>query len=169
MPEVILIIDMLKGFIEPKYPLYCGKDAESIVPNIVNFLKNHPKIEKIYICDRHKKDDLEFLMFPPHCIEETEEAEIIDELKKFPGIIIYKTRFSGFFKTNLEEVLENLNPSKIYVCGVCTDICVLYTVADLRFRDYEVYVLKDCVASFDKEAHMFALKHMERILGAKII
>ena len=54
------------------------------------------------------------------------------------------------------------------VVGVCTDICVLHTVADARSRDYEVEVPVDCVASFDPEAHKWALQHMERVLGATI-
>ena len=54
------------------------------------------------------------------------------------------------------------------VCGVCTDICVLHTVADARNHDYQVEVPVDCVASFDLAAHEFALRHMEGILGAKL-
>ena len=52
------------------------------------------------------------------------------------------------------------------VVGNCTNICVLYTVADARFRDYAVEVPADCVATFDPEAHAFALKQMETVLGA---
>ncbi|MBT9143415.1 MAG: Nicotinate phosphoribosyltransferase pncB2 [Dehalococcoidia bacterium] len=59
--------------------------------------------------------------------------------------------------------------TKLIVCGVCTDICVLHTVADARNRDYTVEVPTDCVASMDQRAHRFALDHMERILGAKLI
>lgn len=54
------------------------------------------------------------------------------------------------------------------MCGVCTDICVLHTAADARNRDYPVEVPADCVASFDARAHQWALRHMERILGARI-
>jgi nicotinamidase-related amidase len=54
------------------------------------------------------------------------------------------------------------------VVGVCTDICVLHTVADARNRDYNVEVPAECVASFDAQEHQWALRHMEKILGAKI-
>ena len=64
--------------------------------------------------------------------------------------------------------MAKLAPEKLIVCGVCTVICVMHTVADARNRDYAVEVPKDCVASFDPEAHEFALKHMEKILGAKV-
>ena len=55
------------------------------------------------------------------------------------------------------------------ICGVCTNICVLHTVADARNRDYPVDVPMDCVASFDEEMHRFALKHIEKTLGAKLV
>ena len=166
--KVIIIVDMLKGFLEEGYPLFCGEKVREIIPNIVFMLKKEDA-ELIYLCDSHKKDDLEFKMFPPHCIEGTKEAENIDELIPFSGIIIKKTRYSGFFRTNLDEILQQLEPEKIVVVGVCTDICVMYTVADLRNRDYNVEIHKNCVASFDEEAHKFALKHMEKVLGAKVI
>ncbi len=53
--------------------------------------------------------------------------------------------------------------------GVCTQICILYTAADARMRQYNVSVRKECVESFDEEAHLFALKEMENTLGVKVI
>ena len=60
-------------------------------------------------------------------------------------------------------------PDKLIVCGVCTDICVLHTVADARNRGYSVEVPIDCVASFDEQAHRFALEHIEKVLGATLV
>jgi nicotinamidase-related amidase len=56
----------------------------------------------------------------------------------------------------------------VTVVGVCTDICVMHTVADARNRDYAVVVPTDCVATFDPQAHRFALDHMRRVLGATV-
>jgi nicotinamidase-related amidase len=122
----------------------------------------------IYLADSHDPDDKEFQMFPPHCILGTEQSEIIPELSDYPGIVIPKRRYSGFFDTDLEERLEEIKPEEVVLVGVCTDICVMHTVADLRNRDYPVVVYADCVASFDQEAHVFALKHMEKVLGARV-
>ena len=55
------------------------------------------------------------------------------------------------------------------MCGVLTDICVMHTTADARNRDYEVEIPVGCVASPDEEAHRFALEHMDKVLGAKLI
>jgi nicotinamidase-related amidase len=43
------------------------------------------------------------------------------------------------------------------------------TVSDLRNRDYKVVVHSDAVADFDPEAEQFALKRMEKVLGAQVI
>ena len=170
MANAVLVVDMLRGFLEEGYPLYIGAEARRIIPNIQGLLEREfAKGAKIFfICDHHDPDDLEFEMFPPHCIAGTAEAEVIPELAKYPGEIILKKRYSSFFGTPLEEKLKELKPEKIIVCGVCTDICVLHTVADARNRDYQVEVPVDCVASFDEKAHRFALEHMEKVLGAKL-
>ena len=54
------------------------------------------------------------------------------------------------------------------VCGVCTDICVMHTVADAYYHGYNIEVRRDCVASFDSDAHAFALHHMAQVFGARI-
>ena len=141
MDRVILVIDMLRGFLEESYPLYCGARARNIIPNVQKLLEQETKAgaKILYICDRHKPDDPEFRMFPPHCIEGTPQAEIIPELARYPGEIIPKRSFSGFYDTPLEKKLKSLNPKTIIVYGVCTNICVLHTVADARSRGYEAF------------------------------
>jgi len=171
MARVVLVSDMLRGFFEEAYPLYCGVDARSIIPNVKKLLERElEQNSKIfYLCDHHAPDDPEFRMFPPHCIEGTAEAEIIPELSPYPGEIIPKRTFSSFYDTLLGEKLEALKPETIVVCGVCTHICVLQAVIDARNRGYEVEIPIDCVASFDNRAHLFALDYMEKVLGAKLI
>ena len=167
MANTILVVDMLKGFLEEGYPLYIGEGCRSIIPHIQKLLEKESKTDSsvIYICDNHTPDDLEFKMFPPHCIAGTPETEIIPELSGYIGEIIPKRRYSGFFDTPLEGRLKELRPDKLIICGVLTNICVLHTAADARNRDYEVVVPVDCVASPDSDAHRFALDHMEKVLG----
>ncbi len=171
MANAVLVIDMLRGFMEEGNPLYIGAEASGIIPNIQKLLERELAggAKLFFVCDNHDPDDLEFKMFPPHCIAGTAEAEVIPELVGFPGEVITKKRYSAFYGTELEEKLKKLKPEKVIVCGVCTDICVCHTVANARNRDYEVEVPVDCVASFDEKAHHFALEHMEKVLGAKLV
>jgi nicotinate phosphoribosyltransferase len=170
MANAVLVIDMIKGFLEKGYPAYCGRKARSIIPNIQGLLERElAQGSKVFFMnDHHTPDDLEFKMFPPHCVEGTVETEPIPELANYPGEVIPKRRFSSFFDTPLEKKLSQLKPEKLIVCGICTDICVLQTVADARIRDYEVELPVDCVASFNEQAHRWALEYMEKTLGAKL-
>jgi len=170
MANAVLVVDMVRGFLEEGYPLYCGARARGIIPAVQRLLEQELALGStvFFLCDHHVPDDAEFKMFPRHCIEGTAEAELIPELAGYQGEVIPKRRFSAFFDTPLEVKLLKLKPERLIVCGVCTDICVLHTVADARNRDYEVEVPVDCVASFDEKAHHFALEHMEKTLGAKL-
>jgi nicotinate phosphoribosyltransferase len=170
MANAVLVVDMLRGFLEEGNPLYCGARACRIIPNIQGLLERElaQGSRVFFICDHHDLDDPEFQMFPPHCVEGTAEAEVIPALARYPGEVIPKKRYSAFFGTDLDEHLKQLNPEKLIVCGVCTDICVCHTVANARNRDYQVEVPVDCVASFDEKAHHFALEHMEKVLGARL-
>ncbi len=170
--RALLVIDMLKDFIERSGALYCGDESRRIIP----FVKQ--KIDEfrgsgdlvIFIKDSHRLDDPEFKMFPPHCIKGTRGAEIIDELPVAEGdIIIEKSRYSAFFGTSLAEILQDRAVSEAQVVGVCTSICVMDTVGDLRNRDYSVTVYKDGVADFDPEAHRFSLRRMEKTYGATVL
>jgi nicotinamidase/pyrazinamidase len=171
MASTVLVVDMLRGFLEEGYPLYGGERFRHIIPRIQTLLereiKNGSKV--FFICDSHESNDLEFKMFPPHCIKGTKEAEVIPELARYPGEIIPKKRYSGFYGTTLEEKLLKLKPDKTIICGVLTNICVMHTAADARNRDYEVEIPVDCVASTDEAAHRFALEHMEKVLGARLV
>ncbi len=173
MSKVLIVVDMLEGFCTEGYPLYCGEDARKIIPFIQNKIKEYNENNDtiIFIADNHNSDDEEFQMFPPHCIKGTKEAEVLPELLNLAKNkkVIPKKRYSGFHETSLDEDLKRLDPDLVEVVGVCTNICVFFTVEGLRNRDYKVRVYKDAVASFDKKAHQFALQQMKDILGAEVI
>ena len=173
MSSAVLVIDMVRGFLEPGHNLYCGDAAREIIPNVRRLLERERRAGSaiLFISDHHDPDDLEFQTFPVHCVKGTEEPEVVPELAEFVtgANVVPKNRYSGFFNTDLAERLERLRPEKLVVCGVCTDICVLHTTSDARNRDYLVEVPASCVASFDPEAHAWALRHLQMILGAKVV
>lgn len=170
MPNVVLVVDMVRGFCEEGHNLYVGPAIREIIPRIRQLLREEKARGShiIFLCDTHEPDDPEFKMFPPHCVRGSDEPEVIAELQEFADEVIPKRRYSGFFETNLDERLKELKPDKLTVVGDCTNICVLYTVADARNRDYAVEVPADCVATFDPEAHQFALSQLKTVLGAEV-
>lgn len=169
MANAVLVIDMTKAFFEKGHALYCGDKARNIIPNVRLLLDRELALGSaiLFLNDHHEPNDLEFKMFPPHSIAGTSETEIIPELAKYPGEVIPKKRFSAFYGTTLAKRLGQLKPEKVIFSGVCTDICVMHTVADARNRDYEVEVPVDCVASFDDAKHEWALQNMQKV-GAKL-
>lgn len=173
MKRVLLVVDMLEGFLRKGYPLYCGAQSEAIIPFVRSKVEEYGRTGElvIFIMDNHDPDDLEFKKFPAHCIKGSKESEVISELRGIAKREVYipKRRYSGFFGTELDDVLRKEKPDLVEVVGVCTNICVLYTVEELANRDYDVAVYRDGVASFDQGAHEWALRQMESVLGARIV
>jgi nicotinamidase-related amidase len=168
---VLIVVDMLNDFIDQKGALYSGQRARDIVPFIAQRLKLYRKAGNlvIYLQDAHAEDDLEFEKFPPHCVAGTWGSRTIDELEPNEGdIVIHKTRYSGFYGTDLDKVLADNSPDIVEVVGVCTSICVMDTVGGLANRDYRTLVPRGGVADFDAESHEHALVRMERLYGATI-
>lgn len=74
-------------------------------------------------------------------------TDIVPELKpQSDDIVLYKTRFSGFYNTDLDTILKKIGVKNLIVTGCTTTICVESTVRDAMFRDYSPIVLEDCTA-----------------------
>jgi nicotinamidase/pyrazinamidase len=174
--KAILIVDMLNGFCR------AGNLASARLDSITARLRDHLIREQaagadlVFLADTHAADDPEFAMFPPHCIKGSGEEEIVPELNDLAahGHVVRKRTFSGFYGTELDELLVRLAPNVVEVTGVCTDICVLHTVYDLRVRGYKVMVPHDLVETYDAPGHeadeikRFALAHIRDVLGATV-
>lgn len=169
--KTLIIVDMLNDFVDENGALYCGHESKKIIPFITERLAKYRKGrgQVIFLQDAHDKDDLEFQNFPKHAVAGTWGSQIISELTpQSKEIVIFKKRYSGFYRTNLSQVLRNFMPKQVEVTGVCTSICVMDTVGGLANRDYNVIVPRKGVADFDLEFHLFALKRMSRLYGAEV-
>ncbi|MBW1980478.1 MAG: cysteine hydrolase [Deltaproteobacteria bacterium] len=170
--KALIVVDMLNDFVDPKGALYCGEPARRIIPFIAKLIDSHRSRGDvvIYLQDTHSEDDKEFEIFPPHSIDGSWGHEIIPELAPRPGdIVVQKRRYSGFFQTPLEDILEDHHITEVVVTGVCTSICVMDTVGGLRNRDYPVKVFRDGVADFDERMHQFSLERMAKIYKAEVL
>lgn len=172
MPEkALIIVDMLNDFADEKGVLYCGSSARAIIPFIQERLAAYRQQNDlvVYLKDSHDADDKEFEKFPPHCVAGTWGGEVIPELAPAPqDTVIAKKRYSGFYGTNLADIIAAGGVQQVEVVGVCTSICVMDTVGGLANRDYAVSVPVSGVADFDPEFHKFALMRMQKIYGAAV-
>ena len=98
-------------------------------------------------------------------------TDIVPELKPQTGdIVIYKTRFSGFYKTELDSILKQLDKRYLIITGCTTSICVESTVRDAMFRDYSSIVLEDCTAEpigygLSRSNHEASLLSIQTLFG----
>ena len=76
--RVIIVVDMLRGFLEPGYPLDCGEAARAIIPAVRREIEEEMArgATILWVADNHAPDDAEFAIFPPHCIRGSAESEI---------------------------------------------------------------------------------------------
>lgn len=80
-------------------------------------------------------------------IRDTWNTDVIPELRpEARDIVLYKSRFSGFYKTQLDALLRQRGIDALIVTGCTTSVCVESTVRDAMFRDYRCVVLEDCTA-----------------------
>ena len=82
MANAVIVVDMQNGFMRPDGTLYCGDHAREIIPRIAARVEREKAAgaSLFFTQDSHTANDREFEMFPPHCIEGSEEEHIIDEL-----------------------------------------------------------------------------------------
>lgn len=77
----------------------------------------------------------------------TRGAEILEEFVHESDIIMEKNKDSGFYETDLDEVLKQHGVDTVIVTGMQTQICVQTTAADAFFRGYNIWVPEDGVVS----------------------
>ena len=98
-------------------------------------------------------------------------TEILPALRAQPGeLVLYKTRFSGFYRTELDAALKRLGIKNLVVTGCTTSVCVESTVRDAMFRDYCPVVLADCTAepigyAFSRSNHEASLLTIQSLFG----
>lgn len=80
-------------------------------------------------------------------IRDTWNTEILDELRPEPDdLVLYKTRYSGFYGTNLHSTLRDKRVRNLIIVGCTTAVCVESTIRDATFRDYHCILPEDCTA-----------------------
>ncbi len=179
-----LAIDMIDEF---RFGSMGNPRMELIIPPMTDFLdrKVQEGMKVIFISDLHEEGDSELRLHPKHAMLRTSGAMLIEPLRKFikkdNSNIINKKTYSPLFNTSLADYILRMKPTKIYLIGVLTDICILHAAIELFYfleqanLKTKVLVIRDCVESFDKgehkaeEANKSALAHIKNVLGFEIV
>ncbi|MGA8181181.1 MAG: isochorismatase family cysteine hydrolase, partial [Desulfobacterales bacterium] len=76
-------------------------------------------------------------------------------------IVISKTSSSVFISTNIDFILRNLGVNFLIMSGLLTDQCISHAVRDACDYGYLVTLITDACATFSRERHETALRHIK--------
>lgn len=123
----VIVIDMINGFLKHG-KLHDSKGME-IVPHVKKLLEYaaEHKLKSVAFADCHSRNSVEFELYPKHCVRDTDECEVIDELSASGSYrLIHKNSTNGFHAPQFRRFLDmNGQLDSFIVCGVNTDICVM--------------------------------------------
>lgn len=75
-------------------------------------------------------------------------SQVVDELHvERSDLRVDKYRMSGFWDTELDSILRNLDVTTLLFAGVNVDQCVLATLTDAACLGYDCLLLADCCAT----------------------
>jgi nicotinamidase-related amidase len=93
-------------------------------------------------------------------------CEFVPELEPLPGEpLIDKPGMSGFYATDLDQILRRQRTRNLVIGGVTTDGSVQSTLRDANDRGYECLLLEDCSASVKAEDHDDTLEVLSIVDG----
>ena len=163
--KCLIVVDMVNGFVREGV-LHDEKIAR-VIPRQIELIKEYQKEDELIIIvkDTHDKNSTEFKRFgnTTHCLKETSESELIDELKTFENsknvITVEKNSTSFMEAPKFRKIMEDAtNIKRFDIVGCCTDICDfngtmgLANYCDEWNRDVDIYVHKDAVATYAEDA-----------------
>jgi nicotinamidase-related amidase len=100
-----------------------------------------------------------------HSWEGTKWLDIMIEESPEDYYVRTKKRLSGFYPTDLEFLLRQLDVANLVITGTFTDACDLSTAFSAADRDFRVIVPRDVVAGYSEEAEHAALMIVSLHLG----
>ena len=182
-------VDAQADFMLPGGKLYVP-GAEKLLPNIRR-LTDAARQGRVFLVSHgcyHTKDDPEFAIFPPHCVQGTPGANLVPEaltekvvtvpnqaaslppdLSRYQQILLEKQTLNIFESRHADELVERLGPNvEFVVFGVVTEFCVRFAAKGLLERRRRVSVVRDAIETLNSEEGKRAVAELQA-LGATFI
>ena len=175
----LIVVDMQNIWVHPRGSRYLPM-SEDIVPKIQQLLQfcRSRQVPVIYLHTTKRKDLADVGIFAdikPQTHDADDEwsnfegspgAELYEPVRPAAGdILVKKFRYSGFYGTQLENLLRALGRDTIAITGVATNVCCDSTARDGAMRDFKVLFLSDCSASFTPEEQQATLNNFDKHFG----
>jgi nicotinamidase-related amidase len=170
MRPVFLVIDMCQDFFEEGRLFELRPSlAKAINELTASFRKSgipiiwvrqefEPDLSDAFVTQRRKG----ILM----TIKGTPGAQLLPELEvRNDEVEIIKKRYSAFFGTRLDAILEELKATHLVLAGVNTHACIRTAAVDAFQRDYEVILAEECINSYDIGFHDDSKRYLEGRVG----
>ena len=168
----LVIIDMQNDVLR-----YIVPTGVAVVPALQQALEGSRSrgVHVVHCLRVHRADGVDVEKFRlngfrerPFLVRNSDGARVIPELEPLEAELqVTKSRFSGFFQTDMLMVLTRLGVTTLAVCGVQTPNCVRGTVVDGLAYDFDVVLLDDAIAAQTPEIHRANMLDMEH-MGAKV-
>jgi isochorismate hydrolase len=161
--SALFVIDMQQFFCKPSSHAYF-KDSTKIIPNIQHLMtvyrqQSLPVIFTRYAVLRTESPGSMGRWWNDVLYDDNDLSNIIYLLQPRPNeLVIRKTQYSAFFKTDLDQILKKLEVSNILITGVLTHLCCETTARDAFMRNYDVFFVTDATASDKQELHAASLR-----------
>lgn len=162
--SALFIVDMNNGFAK-RGPL-SSERIEALIPNICRsieaFKDKNDRI--IAFTDAHSKEDLEFEIFPEHCLCGHWESELVSEFDKYKDNIkvIEKSTTNAFMEEEVKLLIDKLiyeNIKNFVICGCITEICIAQFATTLKTyinkiqKDINIIIPLNCIDTFEGPNH----------------
>jgi len=176
----LLVIDMEKAFVEPGAAL-CVQGAKATVPAVEKAVEEARAMGvKVFWIKKMYKNNGSDVENPKREIWQstrgllTPDSMGVNSIEEPDGLIpykddymIFKNRWSGFHKTNLEIILNALSIDTVLLAGTATPDSVRETCYDAIAYGYRSIVIENCCSSNTIEIQNANIEDMERA-GAEI-
>lgn len=165
----VIVVDMLNDFVTGALGCDRGRVIVPALARLTESAREHG-IPVIYANDSHLKGiDKELKLWGDHAIRGTEGAKVIPELTpRESDYVVPKRRYSGFFQTDLQILLDELGVDTVIITGLHTHMCCRHTSADAYFLGYGIVVPRETTNAFTEEDYVSGLKYLKEVYGAEI-
>jgi nicotinamidase-related amidase len=146
--RALVVCDMINDHLTPGRPLEVPR-ARSIVPALSKRIDawRATGAPVVYVLDRHEPGDPELDAWGVHAVAGSEGAQVWPALAPAASDrIVTKRAYSGFYASELEQVLEELAVDTIVLTGCATEVQLMATATDALHRGFAVEVPPDSQA-----------------------
>jgi ureidoacrylate peracid hydrolase len=98
-------------------------------------------------------------------VQNTWDWQIVDALRPEAGdVVVHKTRYSGFCRTELEDRLRADGIRYLLFIGIATNVCVESTARDAFFAEFWPIMVEDAMAhsgpDFNRQSTLWNFEHV---------